>query len=52
VAPVAPAGPGTATTAAGLSHALNASTISTAENVIEYFMEFPFDCWMKTARLN
>jgi hypothetical protein len=42
VAPVAPAGPGTAMTAAGLSHALNASAISTAENVIEYFMEIPF----------
>src|SRR5476651_10183 len=56
-APVAPAGPGTATTAAGvttvgLSHALNASAISTAENTIEYFMRIPFDCLTKTAHLD
>jgi len=48
VAPVGPAGPGTGavTTAAGvttvgLSHALKASAISTAENAIEYFMRIP-----------
>jgi hypothetical protein len=62
VAPVAPAGPGTAgpgtaTTAAGvttvgLSHALNASAITTAENTIEYFMRIPFDCLTKTAHLD
>jgi hypothetical protein len=64
VAPVAPAGPGTAgpgtgtaTTAAGvttvgLSHALNASAISAAENTIEYFMRIPFDCLTKTAHLD
>jgi hypothetical protein len=64
VAPVGPAGPGTAgpgtgtvttaagvTTAVGLSHALNASAISTAENIIEYFMKIPFDCLTKTAHL-
>jgi hypothetical protein len=64
-APVGPAGPGTgtagpgtgtATTAAGvttvgLSHALNAIAISTAENAIEYFMRIPFDCLTKTAHL-
>ena len=45
MAPVWPAGPGigTVTTAAGfttvgLSHALNASAISSAENTVEYFM--------------
>jgi hypothetical protein len=59
VAPVGPAGPGagTVTTAAGvttggLSHALKASAISTAENAIGYFMRIPFDCSMKTAHLN
>src|ERR1035437_6198862 len=50
VAPVGPAGPGTGsvTTGAGvttgfLSQALIASAISTAENIIEYFMRIPFD---------
>ena len=57
VAPVGPAGPGTATTAAGvttvgLSHALNANAITTAENTIEYFMGIPFDCLTKTAHLD
>jgi hypothetical protein len=52
VAPVAPAGPGTAITAAGvttvgLSHALNATAVSTAENTIAYFMRIPFDCLTK-----
>ncbi|AJP49210.1 hypothetical protein PG1C_13775 [Rugosibacter aromaticivorans] len=49
VAPVGPAGPGTGTVTTvagvmtvGLSHALNASTISTAENTIEYFMRILF----------
>lgn len=58
VAPVGPAGPGagTVTTAAGvttggLSHALKASAISTAENAIGYFMRIPFDCSTKTAHL-
>jgi hypothetical protein len=56
VAPVGPAGPGTGTvttaggvTTVGLSHALNASAISAAENTIEYFMRIPFDCLTKTA---
>jgi hypothetical protein len=35
-----------------LSHALNASAISTAENTIEYFMRIPFDCLTKTAHLD
>ena len=55
-APVGPAGAGTGTvTAAGglttvcLSHALNASAISTAENTVEYFMRIPSDCVTKTA---
>src|SRR5450759_4711969 len=59
VAPVGPAGPGTGTvttaagvTTVGLSHALNASAISTAENTIEYFMRIPFDCLTKTAHLD
>jgi len=58
VAPVGPAGPGTATgtagvtTVVGLSHALNASAISTAENIIEYFMRIPLDCLTKTAHLD
>jgi hypothetical protein len=62
VAPVGPAGPGTGTgtattgagvtTVAGLSHALNASAITTAENIIEYFMRIPFDCLTKTAHLD
>jgi hypothetical protein len=52
VAPVAPAGPGTAgpgtTTTAGVaatgrqSHALNVNAISAAENTIETFMRIPF----------
>ena len=33
----------------GLSHALNDSAISTAENIIEYFMKIPFECLTKTA---
>src|ERR1019366_7708556 len=59
VAPVGPAGLGTGTvttaagvTTVGLSHALNASTISAAENTIEYFMRIPFDCLTKTAHLD
>ena len=59
VAPVGPAGPGTGTvtTAAGvttvgaLSHAPNASAITTAENIIEYFMRIPLDCLTKIAHL-
>ena len=58
VAPVAPTGPGagTVTTAAGggttvgLSHALKASAISTAEDAIEYFMRIPFDCSTRTTQ--
>jgi len=44
VAPVAPAGPatGTVTTVAGLSHALKANAISTAENTVAYFMKNSF----------
>jgi hypothetical protein len=49
VAPVGPAGPGTGTaitvagvTTVGLSHALKASAISTAENTIEYFIRITF----------
>jgi hypothetical protein len=45
VAPVGPAGPGMGTvttatgfTTVGLSHALKASAISSAENTVEYFM--------------
>ena len=47
VAPVAPAGPGTGTTVAGvttvvgLSQALNAKAIATAEKTIECFMKIP-----------
>jgi tetrahydromethanopterin S-methyltransferase subunit D len=48
-APAGPAGPGTgtATTAAGvttvgLSHALRANAITTAENTIEYFIIISF----------
>jgi hypothetical protein len=57
VAPVAPAGPGTAITVAGvttvgLSHALNATAVSTAENTNAYFMRIPFDCLTKTAHLD
>jgi hypothetical protein len=58
VAPVAPAGPGTATTAAGVvttvgrSHALNASAAIAAANTIEYFMRIPFDYFTKTAHLD
>ena len=55
-APVGPAGAGTGTvttagglTTVGLSHALNASAISTAENTVEYFMRIPFECVTKTA---
>src|SRR5665811_1731022 len=59
VAPVGPAGPGTGTvttaagvTTVGLSHALNASAITTVENTIEYFMRIPFDCLTKTSHLD
>jgi hypothetical protein len=53
VAPVAPAGPGGVTTVVvGLSHALNASAITAADNTIEYFMRIPFDCLTKTAHLD
>jgi hypothetical protein len=62
VAPVAPAGPGTgvgtvitvagATTAGRMSHALNVSAISTAENNIEYFIGIPLDWLTKTAHLD
>src|SRR5450759_5221399 len=59
VAPVGPAGPGTGTvttaagvTTVGLSHALNASAISAAENTIEYFMRIPLDCLTKAAHLD
>ena len=52
VAPVAPAGPGVVTTVVGLSHALNASAISTAENIIEYFIRIPLECMTKAAHLD
>ena len=58
-ATVGPAGPGTGTvttaagvTTVGLSHALSASAIITAENTIEYFMRIPFDCLTKTGHLD
>jgi hypothetical protein len=58
-APVGPAGAGAGTvttaggfTAVGLSHALNASAISTAENTIGYFMGIPFDCITKIAQVD
>jgi hypothetical protein len=54
VAPVGPAGPGTGTvttaggvTTVGLSHALKVSAISTAENIIEYFMRIPLGYFEK-----
>jgi hypothetical protein len=56
-APDGPAGPGTGTvttaagfTTAGLSHALEASAISIAENAIEYFMGIPFNRLTKTTQ--
>src|SRR5512133_3239352 len=49
VAPIAPTGSGAGGTAVGLSHALRASAISTAEDAIEYFMRIPFDCSTRTA---
>jgi len=59
VAPVGPAGAGAGTvttaggfTTVGLSHALNASAISTAENTIGYFMGIPFDCFTKTVQVD
>ena len=51
VAPVAPAGPGVVTTVVGLSHALNASAISAAENIIEYFIRIPRECLTKAVHL-
>jgi hypothetical protein len=66
VAPVGPAGPGTGTagpgtgiattglgvTTVGFSHAVNASAITTAESIIEYFMGIPLDYLTKNAHLN
>jgi predicted lipoprotein with Yx(FWY)xxD motif len=42
----------TGATNVGLSHALNASIISAAVTIIEYFMGIPLDCLVKTARLD
>jgi hypothetical protein len=50
--PVGPAGAGAGAITVGLSHALNANTISTAENAIENFMRIPFNGLMKTAHLD
>ncbi len=57
-APVGPAGVGTGSvtaaggfTTVGLSHALNASAISNAENTIEYFIRIPFHRLTKTVHL-
>jgi hypothetical protein len=58
-APVGPAGPGTGTgtvttaggTTTALSQALNASTVSIAENSIEYFMRIPLDCVTTAAHI-
>jgi hypothetical protein len=52
VAPVAPADPEGVTTVVGLSHALNASASSTAENIIEYFIRIPLECLTKAVHLD